>query len=100
MITVVVTIALAFTGYVATYLSGLRLAQRQERLARLNRQLSDFVGERGHLSSPQVLWGLGGLCGCGCDERDNREGERAEAAPKVLDHSGVLPAAPLLTDTR
>ncbi|MFI6896695.1 hypothetical protein ACIBM4_21550 [Streptomyces sp. NPDC050256] len=44
MITVVVTIALAFTGYAATYLNGLRLAQRQERLARLNRQLSDFYG--------------------------------------------------------
>ncbi|MFK0017616.1 hypothetical protein [Streptomyces sp. NPDC091027] len=44
MITVVVTIALAFAGYVATYLNGLRMSQRQERLARLNRQLSDFYG--------------------------------------------------------
>nr|WSW69060.1 hypothetical protein OG461_24280 [Streptomyces sp. NBC_00995] len=44
MITVVVTIALAFAGYVATHLNGLRLSQRQERLARLNRQLSDFYG--------------------------------------------------------
>ncbi|MFJ9939036.1 hypothetical protein [Streptomyces erythrochromogenes] len=44
MITAAVTIALAFVGYAATYLNGLRLAQRQERLARLNRQLSDFYG--------------------------------------------------------
>ncbi|WP_346045764.1 hypothetical protein [Actinomadura chokoriensis] len=39
-----VAIGLAFVGYVATYLNGLRLAQRQERLARVNRQLSDFYG--------------------------------------------------------
>ncbi|SCD46338.1 hypothetical protein GA0115239_102134 [Streptomyces sp. BpilaLS-43] len=44
MSTVVVTVTLAFVGYIATYLNGLRLAQRQERLARLNRQLSDFYG--------------------------------------------------------
>ncbi|KOV92870.1 hypothetical protein [Streptomyces sp. NRRL B-3648] len=44
MIAVVVTIGLAFVGYVVTYLNGLRLAQRQERLARVNRQLSDLYG--------------------------------------------------------
>ncbi|MET9330893.1 hypothetical protein ABZX78_06725 [Streptomyces cellulosae] len=44
MIALVATIGLAFVGYVATYLNGLRLAQRQERLARVNRQLSDFYG--------------------------------------------------------
>lgn len=44
MTTVVVTIALAFVGYAATYLNSMRLSQRQERLARLNRQLSDFYG--------------------------------------------------------
>lgn len=44
MITVVVTIVLAFAGYTATYLNGLRMSQRQERLARINRQLSDFYG--------------------------------------------------------
>ncbi|MGW3321841.1 hypothetical protein [Streptomyces virginiae] len=33
------------TGYMmATYVDGLRLAQRQARLARVNRQLSDFYG--------------------------------------------------------
>lgn len=44
MIAVVITIALAFVGYGVTYVNGLRLAQRQERLARVNRQLSDFYG--------------------------------------------------------
>lgn len=44
MIAVVVTVTLAFAGYVATYLNGLRLTQRQERLARVNRQLGDFYG--------------------------------------------------------
>ncbi|MFF3014766.1 hypothetical protein [Streptomyces sp. NPDC057939] len=44
MITVIVTISLAFAGCMVTYLNGLRLAQRQERLARVNRQLSDFYG--------------------------------------------------------
>ncbi|MEV6540594.1 hypothetical protein [Streptomyces sp. NPDC051665] len=44
MIAVVVTVALAFAGYVATYLNGLRLTQRQERLTRVNRQLGDFYG--------------------------------------------------------
>ncbi|MGX1274436.1 hypothetical protein [Streptomyces phaeoluteigriseus] len=44
MIAVVVTIGLAFVGYVVTYFNGLRLSQRQERLARVNRQLSDFYG--------------------------------------------------------
>ncbi|MDX3246584.1 hypothetical protein [Streptomyces sp. ME18-1-4] len=44
MVAVVVTIGLAFVGYVVTYLNGLRLSQRHERLARVNRQLSDFYG--------------------------------------------------------
>lgn len=44
MIAAVVTVALAFAGYVATYLNGLRLTQRQERLTRVNRQLGDFYG--------------------------------------------------------
>lgn len=39
-----VTVALAFAGFAATYLNSLRLAQRQERLARVNRQLSDSYG--------------------------------------------------------
>ncbi|PZT74301.1 MULTISPECIES: hypothetical protein [unclassified Streptomyces] len=44
MITLAVTVGLAFAGFVITYLNGLRLAQRQERLARVNRQLSDLYG--------------------------------------------------------
>ncbi|MGW7008358.1 hypothetical protein ACWGCW_37610 [Streptomyces sp. NPDC054933] len=40
----VVTIALAFLGYLATYFNSLRLSQRQERLSRVNQQLSDFYG--------------------------------------------------------
>ncbi|MGW3123595.1 hypothetical protein ACWDBW_41915 [Streptomyces sp. NPDC001107] len=37
-----VTIAVAFVGYLATYLNNLPLSQRQERLSRVNRQLSEF----------------------------------------------------------
>ncbi|NLU74426.1 hypothetical protein HCC61_17350 [Streptomyces sp. HNM0575] len=44
MTATVVTIALAFVGYLATYFNGVRLTQRQERLSRVNRQLSDFYG--------------------------------------------------------
>ncbi|MFF1679283.1 hypothetical protein ACFVYG_25030 [Streptomyces sp. NPDC058256] len=44
MATVILTVGLAFIGYLATYLNGLRLAQRQARLARVNAQLSDFYG--------------------------------------------------------
>ncbi|WP_372499433.1 hypothetical protein [Streptomyces lichenis] len=44
MATVIVTIGLAFVGYLLTYLNGLRLAQRQARLTRVNQQLSDFYG--------------------------------------------------------
>ncbi|MFD9518643.1 hypothetical protein [Streptomyces sp. NPDC059979] len=44
MSTIIVTVGLAFAGYAATYLNGLRHAQRQERLARVNRQLGEFYG--------------------------------------------------------
>ena len=44
MSAVVVTIGLALAGYVVTYLNRVRLAQRQERLARVNRQLASFYG--------------------------------------------------------
>ncbi|MFH8340422.1 hypothetical protein [Streptomyces sp. AM6-12] len=44
MVAGVVTIGLAFVGCVVTYLNGLRLSQREERLARVNRQLSDLYG--------------------------------------------------------
>ncbi|MEU5804570.1 MULTISPECIES: hypothetical protein [Streptomyces] len=44
MSAVVVTIGLALAGYVVTYLNSVRLAQRQERLARVNRQLASLYG--------------------------------------------------------
>ncbi|MFE3629932.1 hypothetical protein [Streptomyces goshikiensis] len=44
MATVIVTVGLAFIGYLATYLNGLRLAQRQAGLTRVNQQLSEFYG--------------------------------------------------------
>ncbi|MBT2393840.1 hypothetical protein J7E87_31615 [Streptomyces sp. ISL-1] len=44
MATVILTVGLAFIGYLATYLNGLRLTQRQARLTRVNLQLSDFHG--------------------------------------------------------
>ncbi|WP_328538946.1 hypothetical protein [Streptomyces sp. NBC_00344] len=44
MTTAILTVGLAFIGYLVTYLNGLRLTQRQARLARVNRQLSDFYG--------------------------------------------------------
>ncbi|MEW1610589.1 MULTISPECIES: hypothetical protein [unclassified Streptomyces] len=44
MTTLIVTVALALVGYLATYLNGVRLAQRQARLERVNLQLSDFYG--------------------------------------------------------
>ena len=43
-ITVLVTIGLAFAGYVATYASNRLLAQRQARLERINNQLSNLYG--------------------------------------------------------
>jgi hypothetical protein len=39
-----VTILLAFLGYIATYINNLRLSQRSEELARVNRQLSELYG--------------------------------------------------------
>ncbi|MFB9237686.1 hypothetical protein ACFFWC_19355 [Plantactinospora siamensis] len=44
MAAAVLAVSLAFVGYLATYLNGLRLAQRQERLSRVNRQLAEFYG--------------------------------------------------------
>jgi hypothetical protein len=39
-----VTLAVALTGFLATYFNGLRLAQRKDRLDRVNRQLSELYG--------------------------------------------------------
>ena len=44
LITTIVTIVLAFAGYMAAYYNGLRLAQRNQRLERVNKQLGDLYG--------------------------------------------------------
>ncbi|WKZ46770.1 MAG: hypothetical protein QY306_13220 [Anaerolineales bacterium] len=44
VITTVITVFLAFVGYLATYLNNLRLSQRSEKLDRVNRQLSELYG--------------------------------------------------------
>ncbi len=43
-VTTVVTIVLAFSGYLVTYFNGLRLSQRNQRLERVSRQLGEFYG--------------------------------------------------------
>jgi amino acid transporter len=43
-LTITVSVVLAVVGYIATYVYGLRLAQRKDRLDRVNRQLSEFYG--------------------------------------------------------
>ena len=42
--TLIVTALVAFVGYLATYVTSLRLARRKDRLDRINRQLSEFYG--------------------------------------------------------
>jgi hypothetical protein len=44
LVTAVITVALAFIGYVATYINNIRINQRQARLDRVNRQLSELYG--------------------------------------------------------
>ena len=44
MVSIIVTVALAFIGYFATYFNNLRIAQRKDRLDLVNRQLYDFYG--------------------------------------------------------
>jgi hypothetical protein len=43
-VTTTVTILLAFTGYLATYFNNVRLAQRNQRLERVSRQLGELYG--------------------------------------------------------
>ena len=43
-VTTIVTIFLAFAGYLFTYINNRRLSQRQEQLQRVNRQLSELYG--------------------------------------------------------
>ena len=44
VITTLVTIVLAFVGYMITYLNNLRLSQHKDRIDRVNRQLGEFYG--------------------------------------------------------
>jgi hypothetical protein len=44
LVTAIITVALAFIGYIATYVNNMRINQRQARLDRVNRQLSELYG--------------------------------------------------------
>jgi hypothetical protein len=56
-LTIAISILLAVTGYIATYLYNLKLAQRRDRLDRVNQQLSDLYGPLLALvSSSQASW--------------------------------------------
>lgn len=44
IITTVVTVSLAFLGYIATYLNNLQKSRREDQLERINKQLSELYG--------------------------------------------------------
>jgi hypothetical protein len=58
VVTTIVSVTLALCGYSVTYLNNLRIHQRQERLLRINRQLSEFYGPIYALSqaSTNIYW--------------------------------------------
>lgn len=57
IITATVTILLAVTGYIITYLNNLRLSQRKDRLDRVNRQLSELYGPMFSLvNASNIAW--------------------------------------------
>ena len=57
LVTTAVTIVLAFSGYLITYLNNLRLAQRSERLARVSKQLGELYGPLyGLIDSEHAVW--------------------------------------------
>jgi hypothetical protein len=43
-VTIIITIFLAFIGYLATYWNNIKIAQHQERLDRVNRQIKNLYG--------------------------------------------------------
>ncbi len=61
----VVTIVLAFTGYLATYFYGLQLSKRKERLDLVDKRIKDFYGplyistEAGRISYETLLEKMG-----------------------------------------
>jgi hypothetical protein len=57
IVTTVLTILLAFIGYLATYLNNLRLSQRAARLNRINMQLSELYGPMFSLThASDIAW--------------------------------------------
>jgi hypothetical protein len=55
IITISVTILLAFSGYIAKYLNDLRVAQRKDRLERVNQQMRDLYGPLFSLSNVSTI---------------------------------------------
>jgi hypothetical protein len=59
LVTTTVTIILAFTGYLATYLNSVRLAQRNQRLERIHKQLGEFYGPMyGLIGAESAVFGI------------------------------------------
>ena len=57
IITTVVTISLAFIGYLITYFNNLRLSQRKEKLERVNSQLRELYGPLFALvNTSEIAW--------------------------------------------
>ena len=57
IITTVITVLLAFLGYVATYLNNLQLSRRKDRLERVNQQLSELYGPMFSLThASSIAW--------------------------------------------
>jgi len=57
LVTTAVTVLLAFTGYLATYLNTLRISQRNQRLERVSRQLGELYGPLyGLTDSETAIW--------------------------------------------
>ena len=44
IVSLVITVILALTGYIATYANNLRLARRKERLDLINKRIDEFYG--------------------------------------------------------
>jgi hypothetical protein len=65
VLTLIITIALAFTGYLFTYLNNLRLSKREAQLALIDKRIKDFYGplhvstEAGRIAYEALLEKLG-----------------------------------------
>jgi hypothetical protein len=59
LVTTAVTVVLAFTGYMFTYLNSVRLSQRNERLERVSKQLGELYGPLyGLINSETTIFGI------------------------------------------